>query len=248
MWIKWIFIFCITTSAWSYRITSDFQNGFYWSSLPISIMVVENDPTRKATLESLGRAAIQDWQSNTGLSLWDFLGTGSKNIIRWSTNFAAETRMDPNSVLAVAIRYTNGPYFAHTEIVINGGHALNQNQTYLRTTLTHELGHTMGLDHSEVSEAIMAPTLQMWYTGLNSDDLYGMQDVYSQTNQRQVTRYVSPLAYTSDKSQPQPLSCGTVGPVSQMNAGLNFNALFSVLGGILISFVRKILSRFKGRR
>lgn len=248
MWMKWIILFCFSFSVWGYRITSDFQNGFYWSTLPIKFTVLENDPSRKAKLESLARTAINEWESSTGLALWDFLSSGTNNIIRWSTNFAAETRMDPNSVLAVAIRYTNGPYFARTEIVINGNHALNQNDTYLRTTITHELGHTMGLDHSEVPEAIMAPTLQMWYSGLNMDDLNGMQDVYSQTNQRQITRYVSPLAYSSEKSQAQPLSCGTVGPATQVSSGLNFNAFISMAGGILISFVRKLLRRFKGQR
>ena len=245
MWIKWIFIFCLATSAWAYRLTSDFQNGFYWSSLPITMMVIEKDPARKAALEDHAKAAIDEWQSSSGLSLWDFLGAGSKNIIRWSTNFAAETRMDPASVLAVAIRYTNGPYFAHTEIVINGGHPLNQNRSYLRTTITHELGHTMGLDHSDVSEAVMAPTLQMWYTGLNVDDVNGMQDAYAQTNQRQVTRYVSPLAYSSDRSQSQPVSCGTVGPLTQASTAPNLSAILSVLGGILISFVRKLFNWFK---
>jgi hypothetical protein len=247
MWLKWLILFCLTTSAWGYRLTSDFTNGFYWATLPINIMVAETNPARKSMLESLSQAAIQEWQSSTGLSLWSFLGTGSTNIIRWSTNFAAETRMDPNSVLAVAIRYTNGPYFARTEIVINGGHELNQNQTYLRTTLTHELGHTMGLDHSDVAEAVMAPTLQAWYTGLNTDDIEGMHVAYNETDHRQLTRYVSPLAYSSDQTSAQPLSCGTVGPVGTATA-FNVNGLFSLVGGILISFVRKLFRWFKSRR
>lgn len=246
MRLKWLILFFLTTSAWGYRLTSDFTNGFYWATLPINIMVAENNPARKSMLESLSRAAIQEWQSGTGLSLWSFLGSGSTNIIRWSTNFAAETRMDPNSVLAVAIRYTNGPYFARTEIVINGEHELNQNQTYLRTTLTHELGHTMGIDHSDVAEAVMAPTLQAWYTGLHSDDLEGMHAAYTETDHRQLTRYVSPLAYSSDKTTTQPLSCGTVAPVGA-TSGININGVLSLLGGILISFVRKILARFKSR-
>jgi hypothetical protein len=246
MWLKWIVLFLFTSSAWAFKFTSDFTNGFYWSTLPIAIDVVEKDPARKSMLESLAQAAIDDWQTSSGLSLWNFLGTGSKNIIRWSTNFAGETRMDPQSVLAVAIRYTDGPYFARTEIVINGGHELNQNQTYLRTTITHELGHTMGLDHSDVSEAVMAPTLQPWYTGLHQDDLDGMHAAYAEMDHRQIIKYVSPLAYGKEKSQSQPLSCGTVGPLSSASS-YSFSGLLSLASGILISFVRKISNWFKSR-
>ena len=245
MWLKWIVIFSLTSPAWGYQLTQDFMNGFYWSTLPINITVEETNPTRKTLLEDLSKAAINEWETSSGLSLWDYTGTGTKNIIRWSTNFAAETRMDPVSTLAVAIRYTKGPYFAKTEIVINGGHVLNQNEANLRTTLTHELGHTMGLDHSEVGQAVMAPTLQPWFVHLHSDDVQGVQAAQAEMDHRQVTGYVSPLAYESTETS-QPLSCGTIGPVTA-TSGISANGMLSLAGGILISFVRKVLKWFKSR-
>ena len=245
MWLKWILIFCITSPVLAFRFTSDFQNGFYWATLPISIQVIEGDPSRKAMLEDLAKSAVMKWEDSSGLSLWDFVGAGTRNIIRWSNNFAAETRMDPATVLAVAIRYTNGPYFAKTEIVINGGHTYNQDQAYLHTTLTHELGHTMGLDHSDVSEAVMAPTLQPWFTDLHNDDVQGILSAHAEIENRQITRYVSPLAYSSGEST-TPLSCATVGPVTTASA-LSSNGLLSLVSGLLISFVRKILLWFKSR-
>ena len=245
MWLKWIIIFSLTSTAWGFRLTSDFTNGFYWSTLPINITVVEADPARKSMIEDLAKTAIDEWQTRSGLSLWDYTGAGTKNIIRWSTNFANETRMDPQSTLAVAIRYTKGPYFARTEIVVNGGHILNQDQANLRTTLTHELGHTMGLDHSDVGDAVMAPTLQAWYSGLHSDDVEGVQAAQAEMVHRQVTGYVSPLAYENQESG-QPLSCGTVGPASTTSA-VSMNGLLSLVSGLLISFVRKVLKWFKSR-
>ena len=246
MWLKWIIIFSFATSAWAFRLTSDFTNGFYWSTLPINITVIESDPARKSLIEDLSRAAIDEWQTRSGLSLWDYGDVGTKNIIRWSTNFASETRMDPASTLAVAIRYTKGPYFARTEIVINGGHKLNQDQANLRTTITHELGHTMGLDHSEVGQAVMAPTLQAWYTGLHSDDVQGVQAAQAEMDRRQVTGYVSPLSYDTGTSQTQALNCGTIGPAAA-TSGVSLNGMLSLVGGLLISFVRKILKWFKSR-
>lgn len=248
MWPKIIFLLLLSLPAWGYRLTQDFYNngdGFYWQSLPIEIMVSDKDANRKAYLESLAQEAIQRWESNSGFSLWSFTGSGTKNVIRWSTNFAKETKMDPKSVLAVAIRYVNGPYFAKTEIVINGGHELNQIEKYLKTTLVHELGHTMGLDHSENGSAIMAPTLQE-VGNLTFDDVQGMGHAHSIHMQRQLDRYVSPLAYSTEETESQPLSCGTVGPVTQAS-GPGLNGLLSLAGGLLISFVRKIVKWFKSR-
>ncbi len=247
MWSKILILFSLLSStAWAYRLTNDFTNGFYWQSMPINIMVVDNDASRKARIESLALAAIDEWQTRSGHELWDYVGSGTKNIIRWSTNFAKETKMDPSSVLAVAVRYTNGPYFAKTEIIINGGHAFNQDDALLRTTLTHELGHTMGLDHSDVGQAVMAPTLQTWYLGLHSDDINGIREAWDITENRQITRYVSPLAYETDEGDAQAVSCGSISSVSA-SSGLSLNALISLAGGLLISFVRKIFNWFKSR-
>ncbi len=100
MWMKFILCLLLTTPAWGYKLTSDFMNGFYWHSLPINITVVESDPTLKSKLEYLSRMAVQDWESATHLNLWDTTNAGTNNIIRWSRNFAAETKMDPASVLS----------------------------------------------------------------------------------------------------------------------------------------------------
>jgi hypothetical protein len=247
MWIKWLSIFLLTTPVWAYRFTTDFTNGFYWQELPINITVVDSDSARNAKITALAQAAIVDWQKDSDLKLWSYSGSGSKNIIRWSTNFAQETKMDPTTVLAVAIRYTDGPYFAKTEIVINGSHTFNQNDALLRTTLTHELGHTMGLDHSEVSQAVMAPTLQTFYTGLHSDDIAGILAAHAEMDNRQVTRYISPLAYNKESADSNPVSCGSIGPVASVNSGVSVNGLVSLLSGLLISFVRKIIKWFKSR-
>ena len=244
MWIKWLTLFSLTLPAWGYNLTQDFVNGFYWQSLPISITVVDDNASRKSLLNTLAQNAVSEWERKSHLSLWDITGSGTNNIIRWSTNFAAETNMDPTSILAVAIRYTNGPYFARTEIVINGGHYLNQDRTNLQTTITHELGHTMGLDHSNDMMAVMAPTLQDPYMGLQDDDLSGISDAHAEMEQRQITKFVSPLAYSKEKASSQPLSCGTVGPAT---ASTSANGFISLGLGILIGFVRKIIGWFKSR-
>ena len=239
MWAKLVIGLLISSPAWAWKYTQDFANGFYWQSLPISISVVDANPTRKSNLERLSQMAIREWERGTDLDLWVPVGSGTSNIIRWSDNFQAETNMDPLSVLAVAIRYTGGPYFARTEIIVNGSHPFNQNDVYLLTTLTHELGHTMGLDHSDHMEAIMAPTLQMNFQGVQIDDVRGMRQAYQETQNRQVTGFVSPLAY-EDEEETNAMSCATVAPVASTSSS------FASLGaGLLIAFVRKLLKWVK---
>ena len=242
MWKAFLILLTISQSAYAYRFTRDFQNGFYWRNLPIDISVVENDPVRRKNLETLTASAIREWEDSTGLEIWNFLpGSPTTNVIRWSNNFKAETSMDPENVLAVAIRYTEGPYFSKTEIIINGSHSYNLNPSYLLTTITHELGHTMGLDHSDVSSAIMWPELQLVYgVGVGQDDVLGLTAAYDTIIDRQLTRYVSPLAYESS-SESQGLSCATV-TTTPMAAG---QGVVSLLLGILISFVRKVKAKFK---
>lgn len=246
MLIKWILVFAVSVPAWGYNFTQDFTNGFYWASLPVKFVVIDKDSSRQELLTQLAESAIRQWENKTGHKLWELSSEGSSNIIRWSSNFAQETRMDPDSVLAVAIRYTNGPYFARSEIIINGSHsAFNSpyssiNNTNLGTTIVHELGHTMGLDHSENMMAVMAPTLQFPYNGLHQDDVQGMRDAFQETEHRQLTRYISPLAYTKETQSGQALSCGTTTPLQAPG-----NNMASLGLGMLIPFVRKIWGWFK---
>jgi hypothetical protein len=240
MWKMALFTLLATFPTYAFNFTTDFQQGFYWASLPIKIHVEEADEERRDTLQKLAEDAVGEWESRTALSLWS-LEEGSTNIIRWSENFAAETKMDPVSVLAVAIRYTTGPYFAKTEIVINGTHPVNHDLSHLLTTITHELGHTMGLDHSGNTLAVMAPTLQDPYRGLHNDDIDGMESVTGETQERQVSRYVSPLAYETVETK-DPVGCGTVGVAGN---GTNASSIFSLVTGILIGLIRKIIKWVK---
>ena len=242
MWKSILVLFLFSQSALAYRFTKDFQNGFYWQQLPIPITVIEtSDVSLKERLEILSENAVEEWHNLTGLTFWNFQKDArTSNIIRWSRKFKAETNMDEVAVLAVAIRYTEGPYFAKTEIVINGNHPLNSNLTYLFTTIKHELGHTMGLDHSDVRSSIMWPELQGYGVGIDTDDVQGITAAHDTMVDRQLTRYISPLAYEETKSS-QGLSCGTV--TTTHSAALH--GLLSLLSGILIRFVRKIKSQLR---
>ncbi len=254
-----LLVFLFTLFSWkyamAYQLTQDFSQGFYWSSLPIKLIVMDTDSNRLAMLTQIANEAVAEWEDSLfqqNLSdMWNVSSqagkpVSNKNIIRWSTNFAAETGLSESTTLAVAIRYTGGPYVARAEIIINGNNAINSFPNQLRTVLIHELGHTLGLDHSENGDAVMAPTLQYNYQGLHWDDLNGMTYTVNETLRRQAIGYVSPLAAQGETTEESPLSCGTVDVQNGGGGSGGGNPIFSIGIGLLIALA-SLNPRFKRR-
>jgi hypothetical protein len=247
-----VFMFMVLTwsQAKAYRLTEDFSNGFYWASLPVQFMVMDTDPTRLQLIKQLADEAVTEWEDALIDQLWNVSSqqgspSSNRNIIRWSTKFGAETGLSESSTLAVAIRYTSGPYVARAEIIINGNHPINSFPTQLKTVLVHELGHTLGLDHSEVGDAVMAPSLQVNYQGLHWDDEQGMSVTVNETKRRQAIGYVSPLAAKSEETTGSALSCGTV-DMSGGGGGSGGSPMLSLSLGLLLALT-VFGSRFKSR-
>src|SRR5262249_60394198 len=48
----------------------------------------------------------------------------------------------------------------------------------LYSVTLHEFGHSLGLEHSSLSTAVMWPTIMGLYTGLSDDDIAGIQAIY----------------------------------------------------------------------
>jgi hypothetical protein len=77
-------------------------------------------------------------------------------------------------------------YSVAGDIQFNTGQAFNINgQTYdLFTVAMHEIGHALGLDHSTATGAVMSATYNGTMTGLGSDDISGIQSIYSRGGAR----------------------------------------------------------------
>lgn len=215
----------------AYTFTQDFMKGFYWQSFPIQMNKFATDPNDGAMLEELTNQAVQNWENASGKNLWDFTAVQtsssySGNYIRWSDNFGAETGYDPAKTLAITIRYNQGTYFQQTVIILNGSLSyLRQNWgNALRTTILHEIGHTLGLDHSSAN-SVMAANLSS-LTALQPDDIQGVNAVVDETIKRQSTGYISPYSATSTEEKSLLPTCGTVedsgnGP-GPKNGAINF--------------------------
>lgn len=229
----------LSANASAYSFTSDFTKGFYWQSFPIKMGKFVTDPNDGPLLEQLTNQAVSDWENAVGRNLWDISAVQTStsfpgNYIRWSDNFGAETGYDPSKTLAITIRYNQGTYFQQTVIILNGSLAyLRQNWgNSLKTTILHEVGHTLGLDHSGAN-AIMAASLTS-LTTLQTDDIEGVNAVVDETLRRQSTGYVSPYSATSSEKKGLP-TCGTIEDIGNGKGPHNGAANF--IGSLLIGFL-----------
>ena len=57
-------------------------------------------------------------------------------------------------------------------------HSFLQDSTDLLAVAIHEIGHNLGLDHSNVGNSIMYPFIQNNINGLHHDDIDGIQKLY----------------------------------------------------------------------
>ncbi len=241
MTAKWILslIFLITSNVFAYNFTDDFNNGFYWNTMPINFAVSEPNQQAGSFLKAMVEDAVDEWESSLGQQLWDIdptvlaVNPGNRNLIRWSSDIEGETGHNAASTLAVTLRYINGPYYYKSEIILNAQHPTLGTMNGLKSTLMHEFGHTYGLGHSNNNQAIM----YFQYTGsqiLANDDLDGMSALVAETQRRLAIGYISPLAFEEEGGQTT--SCATVdiNPDSGGGPGGPFSILFSLVLGLLM--------------
>lgn len=106
------------------------------------------------------------------------------------------------------------------DIFFNTGQKFTVGSTYdLFTVAVHEIGHTLGLNESNVPAAVMYGAYNGVKTSLNSDDIAGIQSIYGGAR--------SPDAYNSGGA-----SNGTFGTASNLNSLINTTSQTALVTGL----------------
>jgi hypothetical protein len=131
----------------------------------------------------LVRRAFALWAGQTTLTFTEIAGSSTADIV---IGWAAGDHGDgdpfdgPGDVLAHASfpnPYDNSQVFLHFDDDERWVDSENQNVDLL-TVAAHEIGHTLGLAHSDDPEALMYPSYGGPYRTLGQDDIDGVQAIY----------------------------------------------------------------------
>lgn len=233
-----LFVIFISANAHSYSFTEDFNRGVFWSSFPIVMSKFIAIEGEAGLLERLTRESEQQWEDALGLDIWHFdNNSNSVNFIRWSYNFGEETGYDPSATLAVTIRYAEGRHIVRTEVILNGElpHLRQNFSSILKKTILHELGHTIGLGHTQEAGIMQAMIAQYKY--LMPDDIDGGVALIDETFKRQgqtVGQWKSQFSYFGDDENNDAGTCATIrsiegdGPTGTGQVGFIFSLLLGV--------------------
>ena len=199
-WIAstFLFFFLHPSIVFSFEFTSDFKMGYFWMNFPILFTVNPSglsEDDLKITEDALVDA-METWysQADSPIRVWEFIpwdqvqGNGGVQVVKWSSDFTRETGYSALGTMAVTIRQSTTPFIRKSDIIVNSTHTSLRNQENLTLVLVHELGHTLGLDHSNQVGAVMYSSLSfgpMANRELSEDDINGYNAVVAENINRQ---------------------------------------------------------------
>jgi len=192
--MKKIFIFSLiffiqTAGAFTLNSSTD-STAKGWSNPELAILVNPAACPASVDIISAVRDAIDFWNKiPTSRLQLSYGGTttstasGSPPVIYCEVNFQASTGGSQDSIPGVAYVSRSGQNIASGRIVLNSSAGLaniaNLDKTYLSITIAHEIGHLIGLGHSQSQSALMYYSIgSKLNVALSQDDMDGASYLY----------------------------------------------------------------------
>jgi hypothetical protein len=180
----------VAPSAWSFTIAGTFEAA--WANPEVKFMVNPANCPANINVPGLIEDAVKLWnQVPTSKIKLSYGGTttsttdSSPPTVYCATNFGAVSGADQNQTVGVgrgSPSVVGGPITSGL-LILNASTGLakiaNQTDAVLKVIVAHEIGHVLGLGHSQDSSALM------WYTAggktnalLSQDDVDGISYLY----------------------------------------------------------------------
>ena len=175
-------ILFFVSSVYGYRLNRVAESGARWQDLPVQMTLnpANSGLSEAETQRAIGQA-MNTWNSKTNIEMLtisaidrslassDGMDPDAINAIVFSRDFMNDTGFDVNTTVAVGGQYGNGQAMSSAFIIFNaqkvgwGTDSASCKAGYgycddLGTISLHELGHVLGLGHSEIAAAAMSAT------------------------------------------------------------------------------------------
>lgn len=156
-----------------------------WDKLDITYAFVNGTNQLEGDIErDLIRRAFVLWTEQTELTFTEVTGNSADIVIGWAVRDHGDGDPfdGPGDVLAHASfpnPYDNSQVFLHFDDDERWVDSESESRNVdLLTVAAHEIGHTLGLAHSNDPDALMFPSYSGPHRFLSNDDIAGVQSIY----------------------------------------------------------------------
>ncbi len=161
--------------------------GSQISQITLYVKTANRQNVNAQAIFAIVEAAAQEWNNTSPVQIVPVLNTGA--IVRGASNIyfssgasAVFSGMGTGVLGVTQTLYDEDGTIVGGDVVINDSMTLEVNDSslnnYLGNIITHELGHLLGLSHSEVKDSTMIYTALRGQNTLASDDKSGIYSLY----------------------------------------------------------------------
>lgn len=185
--VLFIVIFKLITSSYVHN-TSPSGNNVHWpedsSVIDIYVNSSNGQGLSDAFVQNQAALSTAEWNNHSAITLRKNSTNSSAddalNEIYFSTNPEIFTGTGVIGITEVTYKNNSGEIVS-ADILINDNYVFSQNVNdveFLGNVITHELGHLLGLGHSQVQGASMFYALTRGQSKVDSDDKAGLYSIY----------------------------------------------------------------------